>query len=45
MHHTPSDVITDWNRLKQQRQLLTLCLVLTALLAVLAARIASLLNP
>jgi len=42
--HFPTDVILDWRRSKQQRQLLTLCLVLATILAVLAARIAYLLN-
>ena len=39
-----SDVILDWNRAKQLRHFLALCLVLTAILATLAARIAYLLN-
>jgi len=42
--HTPSDVILDWNRRKQLRQLFFLGLILTALLAILAARIAYLMN-
>lgn len=44
MHYTPSDVILEWRRAKQLRHLLTLSLVLAAILASLAVRIAYLLN-
>jgi len=39
-----TDLILDWNRQKQVRQLLTLCLVLVTMLEILVARIAYLLN-
>ena len=41
---SPSPVITEWNREKQIRQLVTLSCVLLVILAVLAALIANLLN-
>lgn len=40
MHHTPSDLILDWNRSKHWRDFLRALLVLAVLLAILAARIA-----
>lgn len=44
MHYTPSDVILEWRRAKQLRHLLTLCMGLATILAILAARISYLLN-
>ena len=44
MHYTPSDVILEWRRAKQWREFLPALLLLSVLLAILAARIAYLLN-